>query len=464
MIYNYPFSHLSERRLNPTMGSVFRTDYKHLCQRLKRIQEGQDWSLHGTIPQGYLHSFFQYPAMMVPQIQSLLIAEILDFSPEIQTALDPFVGSGTTMVASMQNGLCFWGQDINPLAVLICRAKANLFDPKVLEQLYVRLLEKIDGDNHDEVEIAFPGLNKWFQSEVAIDLSKIRRAIQTEESLEVRRFFWVALAETIRVSSNSRTSTFKLHIRPKEEIKERVVHVRQTFAEIAHRNLKGIAEFRDSLAEHSLLHDEQYAKSIMIQLGDTRKLNSGEAKQQYDFLITSPPYGDNKSTVPYGQHAYLPLQWVDLTDIDPQLDSSWLRSTHEIDSRSLGGSLVNALDETRTLKEKSKTFREIMGRLRKAPPDRAKRVAAFMKDIDSCLDPILDALRPGAFMVWTVGNRRVGGETIRTDQVLSELLISRGVRHVARLERTIWSKRMANRNSITRTMRRETILVMRKGI
>ena len=35
----------------------------------------------------------------------------------------------------------------------------------------------------------------------------------------------------------------------------------------------------------------------------------------YDLLVTSPPYGDNRTTVPYGQHAFLPLQWVELSDI-----------------------------------------------------------------------------------------------------------------------------------------------------
>src|SRR5208283_3432339 len=59
------------------------------------------------------------------------------------------------------------------------------------------------------------------------------------------------------------------------------------------------------------------------------------AREKLDLLVTSPPYGDNRTTVPYGQHSYLPLQWIDLSDIVAGLDNSCLSTTHEIDRRSL---------------------------------------------------------------------------------------------------------------------------------
>ena len=65
-------------------------------------------------------------------------------------------------------------------------------------------------------------------------------------------------------------------------------------------------------------------------------------------------------------------------------------------------------------------------------------------------------------MIWTVGNRRVGGESIPTDAILEELLVSKGICLVTRVERKIPSKRMATRNAIASTMRGEAILVFRK--
>ena len=66
-------------------------------------------------------------------------------------------------------------------------------------------------------------------------------------------------------------------------------------------------------------------------------------------------------------------------------------------------------------------------------------------------------------MIWTVGNRRVGGDPVPTDRILEELMDARGARLVTRLERKIPNKRMATRNSIANTMRGEAILVFKKA-
>ena len=65
-------------------------------------------------------------------------------------------------------------------------------------------------------------------------------------------------------------------------------------------------------------------------------------------------------------------------------------------------------------------------------------------------------------MIWTVGNRCVGGEPVPTDAILTDLLAAKGSQLVTRISRTIPSKRMATRNAITSTMRGEAILVFRK--
>src|ERR1041385_2402988 len=49
-----------------------------------------------------VHSFFQYPAMMVPVVQMELINTILSLRPEMRTMIDPYMGSATSIVAGMQ--------------------------------------------------------------------------------------------------------------------------------------------------------------------------------------------------------------------------------------------------------------------------------------------------------------------------------------------------------------------------
>ena len=140
-----------------------------------------------------------------------------------------------------------------------------------------------------------------------------------------------------------------------------------------------------------------------------------------------------------------------------------LASTHEIDSRCLGGSRVNALHSVKGLFDKSHTLRLVLKRLSKEPRDRALRVAAFYRDLDKSLDAVLSHLRPNAYMIWIVGNRRVADRPVPLDTILTELLESRGAVFVTEVKRRIPSKRMAMRNNIASTMTDEIILVLKRG-
>ena len=72
-------------------------------------------------------------------------------------------------------------------------------------------------------------------------------------------------------------------------------------------------------------------------------------------------------------------------------------------------------------------------------------------------------LRRDAYLIWTVGNRRVAQRPVPLDNILTELLGHRGVVPIASIARTIPTKRMALKNNITDTMGAESILVFRKG-
>lgn len=50
----------------------------------------------------YVHSFFQYPAMMVPIVQKRIIDIIKQAKPETQKVIDPFMGSATSLVACIK--------------------------------------------------------------------------------------------------------------------------------------------------------------------------------------------------------------------------------------------------------------------------------------------------------------------------------------------------------------------------
>lgn len=428
---------------------------------LELSRSDQDyWSFRKNSKREHSHGLFQYPAMMVPQAARALLDQACTVHPEIERVNDPYMGSGTVLTESMLRGLSFSGTDISPLAVLLCRVKAGPFLVDELTEKIALITSRIDGDSLSSVEVDFTRRDKWFLLDVQVALSRIRRAILKETALWARRFFWVALAEAARLSSNSRTSTFKLHIRSTKDMEARIFDPIGVFKKAINRNLQNLKDHSKYLGEQKYLKRACYSKEVKLTLGDTREVRQSPL---CDIVLTSPPYGDNDTTVPYGQHAFLPLHWIELNDIDPAVDPECLCSGHELDSRSLGGSMRIDKKNYEALADRSNKYKQCLEQLKDQPADRKNRITAFFRDFDACLDPILKGLRPGGLMVWTLGNRKVGGKRVPTDSILLELLASRRATFVCKLPRRIPSKRMAPKNSISETMSKETILVMRKA-
>jgi hypothetical protein len=297
---------------------------------------------------------------------------------------------------------------------------------------------------------------------VRIDLSKIRRAITQEGELWIRRFMWVALAETVRLTSNSRTSTYKLHIRPIKEIELRTSPAIQLFNTIVAQNIQDLICFKSTVNDH--IRGIAYVGDLAIHLRDSsQEILPPIEGGKYDLLVTSPPYGDNLSTVPYGQFSYLPLRWIDLADIDERANSDLLRTTQEIDRRSLGGTNVRDLELAEAdLATHSPAFELTIRKLEDSPRDRRLRVTSFLYDLENSLGPMVKILRPNAYLVWIIGNRHVGGEEIPTDRIVEELFQTRGVSLIKRFNRQIMYRRMAARNQRAGMMRKEHVLVFRK--
>ena len=429
-------------------------------EQLKALAADSDyWDFRGGAKRDALHGVTQYPAMMVPAMQGKLLDVLCDVLGKQISVVDPFIGSGTTLVESMRRGLNFWGQDVNPLAVLISLSKTGPFDVSELEGAVARTYDTAKGDHSCSVTVNFFGRDKWFSSSVLINLSRIRRAIQNEENLWVRRMLWVSLAETVRLTSNSRTSTFKLHVRSKEDLESRRVDAIEQFFSIATDTVGRVRQECVVLAAANVISSNNYIGTASVQIGRSDFRLPGS--DLFDLLVTSPPYGDGASTVPYGQYSYLPLHWIDMADIIEDVDGTCLKSTHEIDSRALGGSRRDALIRIENTTKESSALGRYLNVLEAHPHERRSKVAAFFADFAQTLDIICKRMRQDSYMIWTVGNRRVSGILQPLDEILTELLENRGCILVDKLERVIPSKRMASRNSVSLTMRQEQVLIMR---
>ena len=423
-----------------------------LMRRLKWVQDYGDLNGMTAKRADNLHRLFLYPAMMVPVTQSLIIEAISGNLPINAMAIDPYMGSATSLMSCMEYGLGIYGQDINPLAVLIAQAKISSFDIELITNTLEELMSRIKADSSDSINVNFPGIDKWFTKQVQIDLSKIRRNIQNVNNKDIRKLFWVIMSEVIRIDSNDRTSTFKLHRRAEEDISKRTVNVISDFETLCKRGILDITLFRNKLDNSKLLQNNIYIKPNTICWGNTTEKIHSDLK--FDLLVSSPPYGDNHTTVTYGQHSYLQLQWIDSSDLDFSIDYDYLRSTQEIDRQSLGGR-IDSKELTKKLTEilnNIPSLKEFYDNLPHQERPLYNKTISFIQDFEKSLDVIVRSMKEKAFYVWTIGNRNVNKREIPNDKILIDLMRNKGVDLIFNVEREILNKKQSKRNRSSKTM------------
>ena len=166
-----------------------------------------------------IHGTVLYPAVMVAPVQNDILAD-LSKQNTVNRILDPFHGSGTALYESH---LVFpeaeiLGCDINPLANLITKAKLTGVSSSIekdINSISRRLEIEYSGSIFE-----FPNREKWFRDDIALSLTRIRDAINAVDTPENRLFFWCMMSDVVRRYSNSRSSTYKLHIKSQQRINE----------------------------------------------------------------------------------------------------------------------------------------------------------------------------------------------------------------------------------------------------
>lgn len=436
------------------------TQLQAIRQHLDALRENKTLDGEGADRSENLHRLFMYPAMMVPATQYAVIQVVADTLPQGAWAMDPFMGSGTSLMSCMEFGFNVYGQDINPFAVMLTQAKVEKYDIVQLKEVCQKVISQISQDASDAVDVSFTNIDKWFNKDVQTALSKIRRAIQSVEQQPIRRFLWVIMSEVIRTGSNDRTSTFKLHRRSEEDIKKRNVNVMKEFSTLVVRGIEDIEVYWNKVVSENQGGNVGLEVEKDIQWGNTK--DGVMSKVKFDLLVSSPPYGDNHTTVTYGQTSYLPLQWIDPRDLSCPFD--YVKTTQEIDRQSLGGKINrnDLLATIGTVYGHTPTLRLFFENVPVEERNKYYKTLCFISDFDVSLDKIVASMKDDAFYIWTIGNRFVGGREIPNDQILVELMESRGIMLFERAERQILNKKQARKNSCSQTMEKEHILIFRK--
>ena len=432
----------------------------------KMRENNLDWLLEWTFKERgetlLAHKIHRYPAIFVPELAEKIIKT---FSSEGDTVLDIFSGSGTTLLECLKLRRKGIGIELNPLAILITKVKTQYIDKVILEK-NIKIWKELYLSNNFNVDNNIVNKEFWFH-ELTID--SLNNAIGAMNALECeisRNFLMVSLSEILREVSFCVHSGFKLHRDKKKLLADLAFNKYQLLDKlepIILRNLEAIEELKHIL-------DKQFEPEIYFH--DSRVLNDRIKENSVDLILTSPPYGDSRTTVAYGQFSAFSSELLGL-------NSLYHNAIRYLDNELLGGStksvdLENLNNKSLTLKNIQELFklRALMSgdsKSQKRSLDRLKDIISFYDDLDKCIANASVYLQKNGFFVSVTASRIVHETKLHTDIIVSELARNYGFKLKNIYYREIHNKRMPKKVSATNiagettlTMTEESIIVLQK--
>ncbi|MCR4421215.1 MAG: site-specific DNA-methyltransferase [Exilispira sp.] len=404
-----------------------------------------EWDFKEYNPNIFSHGFHQYPAKFIPQLARKLLRV---FTDEQSIILDNFMGSGTALIESMLlNRKKAIGMELNPFACFMAKVKTTSIKPNILNSFYNKIKKEFISVKSYKLHY-FPNINFWFKERQIEDLSKLKHLIMNVDDENVRDFFLLCMSEVVRRVSLTNHNGFKLH-RDKEKLREDFnPNVIDYFDYFANRNMELMNQFYEKT---------KYSKTeIKIIQGDSRFIQEIQ-ENSVDFILTSPPYGDSKTTVAYGQFSRLSWQWIN-NDL----------SIYNIDEKLLGGKINN---QDKEILDYSKTLKLQYELIKNEDNKRSEEVLSFYFDLFQAIKCAYNYLKNGKYFVLVTGNRTVKNVFLRTDLIISEMSNNIGFKTEKILFRNITNKRMPIKNSpsnkkgqTSNTMLKENIIFLKKEV
>ena len=389
---------------------------------LKKYKD-ESWDFRESDTKEYTHCFHTYPAMMIPQIARKLLKE---YGIEGGWLLDPYCGTGTSLVEASLFGMHSTGCDINPLVRLIATVKLSPVCLSALDETLSKLNKNLFQIECRESNLPnapipnIPNLTYWFSDEVIRTLACLRAGISRVKDKALQNFILVAFSETVREVSYTRNGEFKLYRMPTNKLKDFKPDVLGIFSKKLSRNRQGLASYLGKRKD----------VKVSVSMANTvqGELPTPRPPEGYDIVITSPPYGDSQTTVAYGQFSRLAAEWIELPNarkVD-KIAMGGIRSKETL----VGSPVSSTVEKIRLIDEK-----------------RAKEVSAFYIDLERSISSIAKACSPHATICYVVGNRRVKGVVLPTDEFVVDAFRQHGFVHKATMVRNIPNKRMPKKNS-----------------
>lgn len=247
-----------------------------------------------------VHGLHEYKGKFNPQVVKALL-NMFGVMPG-QRVLDPFCGSGTTLVECAHVGAAGYGVDANPLAVFVSNAKLQALTTPAGElwETHRRLAASLNGTaanlaDAEDPRIAY--LRSWFAPEALRTVETLRCKIKSTAG-QLAPVFLAVASNLLRDYSLQDPKDLRIR-RRKSPLPRTPLLV--SFRDACRRSIMRIEAAQTLLGERR--------KSSRAVLRDATVLTDSDLPSPFDAAITSPPYA---MALPYVDTQRLSLVWLDL--------------------------------------------------------------------------------------------------------------------------------------------------------
>jgi DNA modification methylase len=363
------------------------------------------------------HGYYTYPAKFIPQLASRLIRENSNIGDIV---IDPFMGSGTTIVEAIVNKRKGIGVDINEIASLISKVKTTPINSSLLadefSKLKCDLIKRMNGEFKQRVmqalkDISFnEKIDYWFLPQQKEKLAVILKRILEISSCDTKDFFLIAFAQILKSCS----IWLQKSVKPTRDLNKKIYDPIELFFRQSEKMLKKHFEFGKALDSRIINHIDDYRT---VKCSDSRNLSC--AKGQADLIVTSPPY---VTSYEYADLHQLPSLWFGYLDELPKFRQKFIGSAYKKDNSSdLKSKLANAI--VSQLKNKKQV-----------------EVKNYFSDMLESFEQMKKVLRVGGRACIVIGNTEFQGVKILNAEVFKEQFENIGFRTHNIIKREIPSK------------------------
>ena len=229
----------------------------------------------------HVHRLHPYLGKFVPQLVEALLGRYVAAGGRV---LDPFAGSGTTLVQALESGHDAVGVDVAAFNALLLSVKTAPHDLETLTAELDGLRERVEGFEPRGTRVANAYLRRWYSPAAAEELLHARAAADRLEHADVARILVARAARSARL-----TTHFDLEFPRAPQHGEYWCHKHKRTCrpvESARRFL--LRYLPDTLARIREFADVRVpGREAEVVTGDARTL---ELHGPFDGVVTSPPY------------------------------------------------------------------------------------------------------------------------------------------------------------------------------